>query len=191
MMRQMLLAAVAAVTLAACNQQAGSGPALPAPQEGVQAPTVLTPPETPAQRAQIDEQTRTQLISNIGSQLGQIQDTFASGMTVPNGMGDEVVPMEPSTDHRLRFDMTAGTEYRIIGACDGDCTNVDIELVDSRGGVVASDVLPDDYPVVSYTPSENGTYYARLMMRACSVAPCYAGMRVLSAPAQAPAPAVQ
>jgi hypothetical protein len=76
-------------------------------------------------------------------------------------------------------------EYRIIGACDGDCTNVDIELIDSRGGVVASDLLPDDYPVVSYTPSADGVFYARALMQACTVAPCFAGMRVLSAsPAQ-------
>ena len=75
-------------------------------------------------------------------------------------------------------------EYTVLGACDNDCNNVDVELIDMRtGGVVASDLLPDDYPVVSYTPTANGDYLARLILRTCTTAPCYTGMRLLTRPA--------
>lgn len=186
MMRHLILAA-AALALVACNQQSGSGPALPAPQEGVQLPSTQTPPQTPPQRAQIDDATRTRLRDSIAEGLNQVQGTFAQGMTVPNGMQDEIVTMEPATDHRVRFNMTGGVEYRIIGVCDGDCANVDIELIDSRGGVVMNDMLPDNYPVVSYTAQTDGVYYARLLMQNCTVAPCFAGVRILAAPGAAAA----
>ena len=85
--------------------------------------------------------------------------------------------------------LTAGTPYRIVGACDGDCTNVDIELISmTTGGVVASDMLPDDYPVVNFTPPANGQYIVRLLMQQCTVAPCYAGARVLQQGAGAAGP---
>jgi hypothetical protein len=147
----------------------------------------LTPPATPARRANIDAATRTSLTNNITDLLNGYANQFAPGMAPPAGFADEIAPMEPRTDHRWRFDLVAGTQYVIIGACDGDCTNVDIELIDSHGGVVASDMLPDDYPVVNYTPSENGTFYARALMEVCTVAPCFAGMRVLT-PGAAAAP---
>lgn len=186
MMRNVMVAAVAAAALAACNMipglggGGGTGPALPAPQAGVQAPTVLTPPETAAQRGRLDDATRTALTTNITQLLDAEAQQFAAGMSPPQGFSDEIATMEPRTDHRWQFNLTAGQPYTIIGACDGDCTNVDIELIDSRGGVVASDLLPDDYPVVTYTPETTGVFYARALMQACTVAPCYAGMRVLT-----------
>ena len=48
------------------------------------------------------------------------------------------------------------------------------------GGVVASDMLPDDYPVVEFTPPANGQYVIRMLMQTCTIAPCYAGARILS-----------
>ena len=44
-------------------------------------------------------------------------------------------------------------------------------------------MLPDDYPVVTYTPAANGNYIVRILMQACTVAPCYAGARVTTASA--------
>jgi hypothetical protein len=181
MMRQIILAATAAMALAACNQQGGSGPPLPRPQAGVQTPSVPVQPAQPPQQANITDDVRRQLIDNIGQQLNQIAANFAAGKSAPTGSADEIAPMQPGTDHRWRFNLSAGVEYTVIGACDGDCHNVDIELIDSRGGVVASDMLPDDYPVVNFTPQADGVYYARLLMQNCSVAPCYGGMRLLSA----------
>jgi hypothetical protein len=184
-MRKMMLAAAAALAVAACNQMGAGGPSLPAPQPGVQAPSVQTPPATPPEQIQISDQNRREVLQNINDQLTQIGANFAAGMAAPQGFADETAAMQPGTDHVWRFDLTANTQYSVVGACDADCTNVDIELIDSRGGVVASDMLPDDYPVVPFTPTENGTYYARLLMQSCTRAPCYAGMRVLTAGAAA------
>jgi hypothetical protein len=176
MLRQLILAA-SALALAACNQ--GSGPELPKTQEGAQAPSEMT--ASTAQQATITPEVRAQLIQNIGDQLSQMQTQLAPGAARAEGLVDEVIPLQPGADHRWQVNLTGGTPYTILGACDGDCTNVDIELIDVRtGGVVASDVLPDDYPVVNYTPSTNGQHIVRIMMQTCTVAPCYAGARVLT-----------
>lgn len=192
MMRQMLLAATAALALGACNMlpgAGGSGPPLPPLQDGAQAPSTQTPQTEASQPGNLDDATRQMLIANISEQLEAIGQQFASGMAPPAGMVDDVVPMMPTTDHRRVVDLTGGTLYRFAGACDGDCTNVDIEIIDmTTGGVVASDMLPDDYPVAEYTPTANGQYMIRLLMQACTVTPCYAGTRVFEAPAGGEAP---
>jgi hypothetical protein len=191
MMRKILLAAAAAMALSACGQLlgGGNGPALPTVQEGAQAPSTQARPTGQVQRAQIDDATRTQLIANIGEQLGAISQNFAAGMAPPAGATDQIVALEPGTDHRWTIDLAANTAYTFVGACDGDCTNVDIELISmSTGGVVASDMLPDDYPVVQFTPPADGQYMVRTLLQNCSVAPCYVGSRALSMPAGAEAP---
>ncbi len=180
-MRRALWAVSAALVLAACGQQ-GSGPALPPVQEGAQAPSRPTAPTGPVDRAQITAEVREQLTGNIDSLLDQMQAQL--GGEPLQGFTDEIVEMEPGSDHRQQVALAGGAAYRIVGACDGDCTNFDIELIDmATGGVVASDMLPDDWPIVEFTPPADGQYMVRSLMQSCSVAPCFAGTRVLVAAA--------
>ncbi len=176
MLRRIIFAA-AALGLAACNQ--GSGPQLPQTQEGAQAPS--TQAGSNAQQANLSAEERQQLQQLVGSYLNDVQNNHGGGMGPASGFTDEVAGLQPGTDHRWQVSLTGGTAYRIIGACDNECSNLDIELIDmSTGGVVASDMLPDDFPVVDFTPSANGAYIVRILMQTCTVAPCYAGARVLA-----------
>lgn len=179
-MRGLMFAAAvsAALALAACGQQ-GTGPQLPQTQAGAQAPATQT--ASNAQQANLSNEERAQLQQLVGSYLDDIQSAHGEGMTPAPSFSDEVAGLQPGTDHRWQVNLTGGTAYRIIGACDNECSNLDMELIDVRtGGVVASDMLADDYPVVNYTPSASGAYVIRLMMQTCTIAPCYAGARVLT-----------
>lgn len=181
------MAAAAACMVAACGQLGmggNSGPPLPAPQAGVQAPSVQTRPTGNVEQVRITDANRQQILGNLNDLLNQAGNQFAPGMSPPQGFADENTNLQPGTDHHWQFNLTGGTPYVVLGVCDADCSNVDIELIDSRGGVVASDMLPDDYPVVQFTPPSNGTYYARLLMQSCTRAPCYAAMRVVAASPQ-------
>lgn len=177
MMRRTVWAAAAALSLAACGQ--AGAPQLPQVQAGAQAPMVLT--GGTAEQAVLSDDERAQLRQLVSSYLNTVQEGFGQGLSPAEGFADEVAGLQPGTDHRWVVNLAGNTAYRILGACDNECSNVDIELIDmSTGGVIASDVLPDDYPVVDFTPAANGSYMVRIIMQTCTIAPCYAGARVLS-----------
>jgi hypothetical protein len=173
-MRQLLVAAAVACALAACGQGA-DGPALPPVKAGATPPSTQSP-GSPTEQTTVTDEVRQQLITQIGQFLTATQNQYAAGShTFGN---DTIVPMQPGHDHRFVVSLNAGANYGFIGACDGDCTNVDIELIRMEtGGVVANDMLPDDFPIVSYRPEANGQYMVRLLMQACTHSPCYAGVR--------------
>lgn len=186
-MRRALLAAGAALMLVACGQlQQGSGPPLPPVQQGAQAPSALQRPAGRVQQARITDQERQQARELVGNYLDMAQQQLANGLPSAEGTSDEFAEMQPGTDHRWQVDLTGGAAYRLVGACDNECSNMDIELIDvATGGVVASDMLEDDFPLVDYTPQANGRYIVRFIMQTCSVAPCFAGARILNAGATA------
>jgi hypothetical protein len=172
--------------LAACGQQ-GSGAPLPPVQDGAQAPSTQTPPSGDVQQAQITPEQREQFIGRVREYLDMAQQhpQVGGGLAPAQGFSDETAAMQPGTDHRWQVELAGGTAYRIIGACDDDCSNMDLELIDvTTGGVVASDMLQDDFPVVAFTPEANGRYIVRLLMQTCAIAPCFAGVRMLSGAAQ-------
>ncbi len=183
----MRLALVCALLLlAACGQQ-GSGPPLPPVQQGAQAPSTQTRPEG-VEQANITPEQREQFLARVTEYLDMAARELGGGATQAEGFADQTAAMQPGTDHRWQVELVAGTPYRIIGACDDDCENIDLELIDvSTGGVVGSDMLAThvpprraDFPVVDFTPQANGRYVVRLLMQTCSVAPCFAGARVLT-----------
>jgi hypothetical protein len=185
-MMRMMLAAVAALSLAACNQ--GNGPQLPPVQPGAQAPSVQTP-QTGVQQGTPTNEIRQQIIARIGTYLDGYQSQMAPNTARVQGMDDQIVAIQPGTDTRWQVNLNAGTAYTFLGACDDDCNNVDLELIDVRtGGVIGSDMLGDDYPIVNFTPPANGQYIARLLLQNCTVAPCYVGTRVVSQAAGGAAP---
>jgi hypothetical protein len=184
-MRTFVLAAAAALALAACNQ-AGSGPALPPVQNGAQAPSTQAP-QPAVRQAQITNEVRQQITGRIGQYLDNYQSQMAPGTTPVQGMDDQIVAIAPGTDTRWLVNLNAGTTYVFLGACDDDCNNVDLELIDmNTGGVVGSDMLTDDYPLVTFSPPANGRYIARLLLQNCTVAPCYVGTRVRTMGGAAP-----
>ena len=81
-----------------------------------------------------------------------------------------------STNHSVQ--LNGGTSYSLIGVCDNDCSDLDLRLYDPNGREVASDVLTDDKPVVSWTPRRTGTYTVRAIMTSCSSEPCRYGIGV-------------
>lgn len=187
MIRSVVFAA-AALVLSACGQ--GSGPPLPeSPQGALNAPSSQSNTPAPEGQAALTAEQRTQLEALVRNYLDEAVRRNGNGMNPAAGFNDEIADLQPGTDHRWQINLTGGQNYRILGGCDNECSNLDIELIDSRGGVIASDMGPNDFPVVNFTPQSNGAYIVRILMQACSVAPCYAGARVMTNGAGAAQPA--
>lgn len=71
-----------------------------------------------------------------------------------------------------------GQTYWIVGVCDEDCSDFDLEVKDTNATVVGSDVLDDDAPIVVLENVRGGAYQVQSVMADCSANPCLTGVRV-------------
>jgi len=76
----------------------------------------------------------------------------------------------------VRLDI--GTLYQIMGACDNDCSDLDLTLYDAAGREIDSDLQVDDYPVVSVEPSRTGNFRIKVTMARCTAEPCRYGIGI-------------
>lgn len=158
-------------------------PAAATPASAAPSLNVATPPSKPAaaapqvRQANLSAADHAQLQQVVSNYLDNVQKNFGPNM---NNAGQELASLQPGTSYDWGVSLEAGVRYLVVGACDNECSNVDIQLVDAGGAVVAQDVLADDFPVVDFTPPAAGAYQIRMLMRTCTLAPCYAGARLLA-----------
>lgn len=79
----------------------------------------------------------------------------------------------------LTFNVTPGRAYSAVGACDGDCNDVDLTVRDGTREL-ASDLLTDDAPIVEFKGPPSGRVTMTVSMAHCSIAPCGYGVRLFS-----------
>ena len=71
-----------------------------------------------------------------------------------------------------------GSEYVIAGACDADCSDLDIIVRNAKGTEIAKDDTEDDVPVATFTTGADGGYTIQARMYACAASTCYFGFGV-------------
>lgn len=76
--------------------------------------------------------------------------------------------------------LTAGGHYVIVGACDQDCTDVDLKVFGTDGSQLDSDIETDDSPVLEFTAPTTGRYRVQVLMATCNTSPCYWGFQVFA-----------
>lgn len=83
-------------------------------------------------------------------------------------------------DDKSSHEMTvvAGVEYVLFGACDNDCTDVDLIVYDQNGRMVKRDILADDKPVVMFSATRSAKYRIEVVMAVCSTEPCRYGLQL-------------
>lgn len=88
--------------------------------------------------------------------------------------------LRESSSETLTVDLEAGVSYLILGVCDEDCDDLDLELFQGSTAV-DEDMGSDDFPVVRVEPSADRTYRLRVTMASCDEAPCRYGIAVYEA----------
>lgn len=197
------IAALALVfALAACNEaqtpsQSTATPSAPAQSApGAAGPgdkEPKAPPSLPGQLAAAGETSesetidvntregRAQLEGLMRAMMDEAAPQLAAGYRADAGLPDQYPLLRlRESPHNWQVSLVAGADYRFVGGCDMDCNNVDLELLDAAGTVVASDTLPDDFPVVTFTPPAAGVYTVRTHLRTCEVEPCMVAVRALT-----------
>lgn len=80
----------------------------------------------------------------------------------------------------VAFHFRRGVSYAVVAACDEDCSDLDMRLLDPAGREVGSDVEPDDTPVIEIVSDKTGEFRVRIEMAECANAPCAFGIGVFA-----------
>jgi hypothetical protein len=72
--------------------------------------------------------------------------------------------------HELHMD--THVSYRITAACDSDCSDLDLSLVDASDNKLAEDLKSDANPQIVWRASYTGVHRLIVSMVTCKVAPC-------------------
>jgi hypothetical protein len=83
-----------------------------------------------------------------------------------------------TTTHSMT--VVSGNQYVLHGACDNDCTDLDLKIYDQTGALLMSDVAIDDHPTLMFSAVSGGTYRVEVIMARCNRNPCYYGVQLLS-----------
>lgn len=75
----------------------------------------------------------------------------------------------------------AGRRYTVIAACDDDCTDLDLRVLDGNY-VVGQDVEPSEAARLELAPAASATLTVEVVMAACGHEPCAYGVRIYETP---------
>jgi len=133
---------------------------------------MLVAPQTAvAQSSQWDSQVEEQLAST-----GQLFSAHGFEPTHDTYTGT----LRTSEFEYLTVTLHAGTRYALVGMCDTDCRELDLELYNADGREVEADREPNDAPLVAASPDVTQQYRLKVIMSTCSASPCYYGIGVYS-----------
>ncbi|MBI1250846.1 MAG: hypothetical protein GC189_05180 [Alphaproteobacteria bacterium] len=68
---------------------------------------------------------------------------------------------------RFSVALIAGGDYRIVGVCDNDCSDLDLRILDQNGQLIEEDISRDDHPVVTSQPAWSGPFTIEARMYEC------------------------
>lgn len=80
--------------------------------------------------------------------------------------------LEPGGTIDQGFGLSKGQGYAFVAVGDDNANDVDLQLVDSNGDVVAEDNDTDESAVVTFSPRQKARYYARVVMYGCQAEEC-------------------
>jgi hypothetical protein len=117
----------------------------------------------------------------------QVRAYLDNGMAVHRALGyapdpgapDIVVPLTLDHPYLWSVYMRAGETYRVYGACDDDCSDLDMEIYGADGNLADRDTTRNDTPYVQIRPAQSGRVYVRIWLYACSAEPCTIAARVV------------
>ena len=78
--------------------------------------------------------------------------------------------LSQGAEKRVSVTLKGASVYTIVGMCDGDCSDLNLNLLDSSGNEVDNDLEDDDFPIVA--TSAAGSYTLNVSMKACKSSNC-------------------
>ncbi|MBN8552240.1 MAG: toll/interleukin-1 receptor domain-containing protein [Caulobacterales bacterium] len=114
--------------------------------------------------------------TTMGGYLNGYAEQYAPGLdSVGN---DELAWLADDAAHEFEVRLDGARSYRVLGACDTNCRDVDLYVMDPSGQEIGRDVLTDDFPVVDIPNAQSGTYTVRIGMPDCRAEECLSAARI-------------
>jgi len=132
---------------------------------------LLLPSAAQAQNSRWEGQVRDQL-NRAGSFLSD--KGFAMTHEIKTGS------LRDDANEYFSLELDAGRSYAVVGVCDEDCTDIDLQLFNPEGTQVDSDMQTDDVPIVDAQPAVTARYRVKVSMAACTTSPCFYGVAVFA-----------
>lgn len=122
-------------------------------------------------------QAQDELSPHVAAQLDAVVEALDAEGLAPAGepIGGA---LNEGENEELELELTAGS-YLIIGVCDADCTDLDLQLT-ADGEEIVSDFEADDTPVLEVDVEEGGVLTLRVDMATCSSGPCSYGIGIFA-----------
>lgn len=114
---------------------------------------------------------------------GQLQDSYTTLRKFGNIKLEKTIISNVTDDSgdQWTFYMYANRQYFIAGACDSDCSDVDLYITRENSTYrLSEDKKADDKPIISIKPTVSGNYTITLKMYDCRENICYQGFSVYS-----------
>ena len=83
-----------------------------------------------------------------------------------------------TTTHNMT--VVAGVHYVLYGACDNDCTDLDLKIYDPNGTLLMQDVAVDDQPTLAFVATTSGSLRVEVIMARCNHNPCFYGLQLMA-----------
>lgn len=82
-------------------------------------------------------------------------------------------------------ELEPNTNYLIVGVCDGDCEDLDLQIDDPSGDTLDTDIEDDDAPVLEFKTDADSFYYKLLVdMVSCETDACFYGVGIFKTDAE-------
>ncbi|WP_296817765.1 toll/interleukin-1 receptor domain-containing protein [Brevundimonas sp.] len=114
--------------------------------------------------------------TTLGGYLDSYATQYAPGLEAV--MDDELARIAPGAAYDFEVELGQGDTVRVLGACDTNCSDVDLYVTGPDGVEIGSDTLLDDYPVVEIPNTVGGVYTIRIAMPTCSAETCIGAARL-------------
>jgi hypothetical protein len=118
-----------------------------------------------------------QYSSTVRRQLERVQSSIAN-YGFERSHNFTIDKMDEGENEYFTVTLDRGRAYMIAGACDQDCSDVDLKIFDENWNEIDADRRTDDLPVVAVTPSWTGRFNIKVTMYECSSEPCYYGVGI-------------
>lgn len=89
--------------------------------------------------------------------------------------------LDDQRSHEFPLTLPHDTHLVVLGACDEECRNLDLSLLDADGNEVVSDDYDDARPVLYADVTAHASYRLRVFMGSCGAEPCTFAYQLLRA----------